>query len=178
MSKVEVNSNLQTIKHYQTFFDEIIKVWGVFVECFGGNIMYKIDIFIDNATENSGYTPTIIPAFGKCLIIKLGIHDFSNREQITFQLAHEFGHYVFYALLGLDKSLAGIKEENLCTALSLGVIARLYPEKTAFWADYVNGLKEEKYNLGDMIAKSCNYSIYKIKNLILEECRRLYDGGL
>ena len=57
MKTFEVNGNLEDEKDFDIFYDSIIRTWNVFNETFGTNVMSKIDLYVDNATEKSGYTP-------------------------------------------------------------------------------------------------------------------------
>jgi len=128
-------------------------------------LMNSIDLLIDNATEGSGYTPIITPILGKYLIIKLGIKDNYEASQIFFESSHEFMHYVFYAIQGLDKEFADAEEEAICTAASLIIIKEFYPKELVYWCGHVNS-KDEKYRKGVDIAKSVEFDFKKLKELV------------
>ena len=92
MKNFEWNGYLDEIPNYKIFIDCIFKTRDIFIETFGISIMSKVELFLDNATQDSGYTPTITPIFNKYLIIKLGISDFSN---IVAQLSrHKFNIFI------------------------------------------------------------------------------------
>lgn len=169
---IEINGNLYDIKNYKNFENNIMSVYSIFNDYFGMDIMNKIDLYVDNATENSGYTPIITPVFRKYLIIKLGITDFSKSEQIVFQFAHELCHYVFYSMLGLNKDFANREEENICSAMSLVVIKMLFPDKFSFWKRYVSSLIDKNYHGGLEVAESVHYSLEQLKNKILQICEQ------
>lgn len=166
----EINGNLTDIPNYNNFKTNILTVYSIFYEHFGKEIMGKIELYIDNATENSGYTPIITPILKKHLIIKLGISNFSNSEQIVYQFSHELCHYVFYSILGLKKEFADKEEENICSAMSLVIMKRIFPNKLNFWKSHISGLTNENYSGGLSIAESVNYDIEKLKTKIIKLC--------
>ncbi len=169
MKKFEVNGNLEDEKDFDIFFYNIKKVWEIFNRTFGIDTMSKFDLYVDNATEKSGYTPIITVILRKYIIIKLGIDDFSYAEKIVYQFSHELCHYVFYSLKGLDKPKADTYEENICSAMSLIMINMLYPESANKWVTYVHNLKNEKYKNGARIAIDCNFDINVLKSMIYEK---------
>ena len=57
----EINGNLGNILNYDIFKETICKVRNRFVNLFGEEIMSRIPLLVDNATEMSGYTPIISP---------------------------------------------------------------------------------------------------------------------
>lgn len=168
MKNFEVNGNLEDEENFKNFLENIKKVMNVFVDTFGLDTMSKIDLYIDNAIEKSGYTPIITVILKKYIIIKLGINDFSNSEQIIYQFSHELCHYVFYSLKGLDKPKADSIEENICSAMSLVLIKILCPDKINKWLTYVNNLNNKNYNNGGKIAENCNFDINILKKQIYE----------
>lgn len=174
MGIIEINGNLVDEKNYEVFKKIINEVLNIFIKTFGKSTMKKYDLFIDNATRSSGYTPCITVLLEKHLTIKLGIEDFSNREQIAYQLSHELCHYVFYTLKGLDREKADVKEENICSAMSLVIINLLFPEKINKWIRHVNNLEDKNYNNGVVIAIECNFDINILKNKIFEVCKIIY----
>lgn len=109
----EINGNLGNIINYQNFENIICKVRNRFIELFGEEIMSRIPVYVDNATDiMSGHTPIITPILGKYLCIKLNIGNFLDSQRIVFQYAHELCHYVFYSIKGLDKPFADEYEES------------------------------------------------------------------
>lgn len=170
MKKFEINGNLYDIENFDTFCDCIVKTRNIFIETFGEETMSRIDLYIDNATSYSGYTPITTVILNKYIIIKLGICDFSNTEQIVYQFAHELCHYVFYSLKVLNKEKANMIEENICSAMSLVIINALFPNNISKWTSYVSNLKNEKYKFGAYIARNIDFDITKLKNLIFNLC--------
>jgi len=175
MNVVEINGNLVDEKDYDIFMKTIIEIFVIFSKTFGNSIMKKYDLFIDNATQNSGYTPITTVLLKKHITIKLGIKEFSNDEEIAYQFSHELCHYVFYSLKGLNKEKADIAEENICSAMSLVIINLLFPNKINKWINHVNGLKNNNYNKGAIIAKKCDFDINILKNRIHEICEIVYN---
>lgn len=170
MGRYEINGNLQDEENYNIFSTYIAKIMNIFKENFGDKVMTKIDLYIDNATQNSGYTPITTIILKKYIIIKLGISNFAKREQIVFQFSHELCHYVFYALKGLDKEKADSIEENICTAMSLIMINKIFPDSIESWKSYVSKLTNENYNKGTKIAEENDFDINKLKEKIYENC--------
>lgn len=169
--KFEVNGNLfgeYGLKNQKDFLETISIVKCQYDIVFGQEVMNKYDLYIDNATKDSGYTPIITPILKKYLIIKLGISDNDSRSKIAYQFAHELTHFVFYSYLGLDKPLANSMEETICSAASLIIIKKLFPEEFVGWNNYVNNLKEEHYRKGVEYALSIEYSLMELKNKIIE----------
>lgn len=170
MRTFEVNGNLEDEDNFDKFLNIISIVMSIFSNAFGNDVMSKIDLYIDNATEKSGYTPITTVVLKKYIIIKLGIEDFSDVEKIIYQFSHELCHYVFYSIKGLNKSKADIKEENICSAMSLIIINKLYPSKKDEWLKYVNSLTNENYKNGGKIAINCNWDINVLKDEIYKLC--------
>ena len=140
----EVNGNLEDEKDFNLFLENVAKTMIIFTSCFGKNVMSKIDLYVDNGIKSTGYTPITTVILKKYIIIKLGIEDFSNVEQIVYQFAHELCHYVFFSLKGLNRTKAEIQEENICSAMSLILIKRLYPNSINKWITHVENLSDEK----------------------------------
>lgn len=82
----EINGNLENILNYQNFERTICHVYGSFLKLFGDEIMFKIPLYVDNATEMSGHTPIITPILGKYLCIKLGVKSFADTKEIIFSV--------------------------------------------------------------------------------------------
>lgn len=173
MKNKEINGNLCDIPNYDIFFTNIIKVIGIFTHTFGTDIMEKIDLYVDNAVNdsNSGYTPITTPILKKYIIIKLNIEDFSRDQKIVYQFSHELCHYVFYALKGFDKENADVFEENICSAMSLIILRMLYSEDVfEYWLNYVKNLADENYRGGFDVAREVEFDINKLKQKIYQIC--------
>lgn len=166
ISTLQINSNLDEIENYGIFQSQIIKVFIKFYQLFGGDLMTKIPIYVDNATSGSGHTPIITPIFGKYLCIKLGISDFIYTEQIVYQFSHELCHYVFYSLKGLNKPFADTREEMICSAMSLCILKDFYSNIQRH-VEYVSRLENIGYRNGGILAKRLNYSSRKLADMIL-----------
>lgn len=169
MGYYEINGNLDEIQNYNIFSAMIGVTFQTFIETFGKEVMGKIDLYVDNATEGSGYTPITTVILKKYIIIKLGISDFSKADQIIYQFAHELCHYVFCSLKGLDHKASNL-EENICSAMSLIMINKIFPELINGWEEHVSGLKDDNYNKGVIIAKEVDYDIMKLKQKIYKFC--------
>jgi len=171
----EINGNLANILNYSNFESVICLVRNRFIELFGAEVMSRIPLYVDNATQMSGYTPITTPILGKYLCIKLGVMSFLNTPVIIFQFAHELCHYVFYSLLGLDKPFADEREESICVAMSLcvlkdfGVDIELRKDDIESWVDYVSKLDNLGYRKGATVAAAVNYNSNKLSSLILKE---------
>lgn len=164
----EISGNLSEIENYHTFLYWVGKVYNLFCDVFGEEVMTKIDLYVDNVVseETTGHTPIITPILGKYLIIKLGIEDFSNIEEIVYQFSHELCHYIVYSIKGIDKPRATIYEEQICSAMSLVVIKMLFANRINFWLNYVKAIKDEKYRGGAKIAEDISFDIIQLKELI------------
>lgn len=173
--KFEINGNLGNILNYKSFENTICQIYGIFLKLFGDEIMLKIPLYIDNATEMSGHTPIITPILGKYLCIKLGIKNFADTQEIIFQFSHELCHYVFYSLLGMDRPFPDEKEESICTAMSLcvlkdfGVDIELRKDNIESWVDYISRLDNLGYRQGAAVARDFNYSSEELRLFILKE---------
>lgn len=175
MNVIEINGNLSEEKDFPVFCKFIVEILKIFYLTFGEKVMEKYDLFIDNATKNSGHTPMATVLLKKHITIKLGIDNFSNQEQIAYQFSHELCHYVFYSLQGLNKEKAGVIEENICSAMSLVIIKLLFPKNINRWVNYSNNSDDERYNKGAVIAEECNFDINILKNKIYETCGIVYN---
>lgn len=168
MCHFEINGNLkyESDLDFPIFIDVVCAVRNWFIEAFGEKIMSTYDLFVDNATTGSGYTPITIPVLDKYIIIKLNIGKQNFPDTIAFQFGHELMHYVFYVRKGIGKELADEKEEAICTAVSLIVIKKFYPHVFETYNAYVRTLPREGYRNGVDIARIIDYDIEKIKELI------------
>lgn len=178
MCSLEINGNLYEIDGINEFETSIVKVFQLFIEHFGLDIMNQIDLYIDNAINDSmsGYTPIITPVFKKFLIIKLGIENFKLFDKIVYQFSHELCHYLFYCIYGLNKQPADLQEESICSAMSLCVIKNLYPQVTDFYKELVKNLDNKGYQHGYIIANKLNYDIKELKEIIFNKnkCTNLF----
>lgn len=167
----EVNGNLEKVDNFDIFLNNIIRVYSMFEDCFGKEIMSRIDLYVDNATGvSAGYTPIATVILKKYIIIKLGIDDFTDSVKTVFQFSHELCHYVFYSLKGITIGLANGKEESICTAMSLIVINSIMPNEFDLMFQHVSGLENNDYRQGAEVAKNIDFDINKLKELILNEC--------
>lgn len=168
----EINGNLfdddYGLKNSKDFLEVIRIVKNIYDTIFGMEIMDKYDLYVDNATENSGYTPIITIILQKYVSIKLGISIKSSRSTIAFQFAHELTHFVFYSYFGLNKPQANYMEETICTAASLIVIRMLFPTEFVDWDNYVRHLEKEYYKQGADYAERLEYNLENLKNKIIE----------
>ena len=119
----EINGNLYGecgLKNVQDFEEVIIKVKNLYDRIFGKDAMNEYDLYIDNATENSGYVPIITIILSKYIIIKLGIYENDSKGKIALQFAHELTHYVFYSYFGLPYPITWTSsKEYILSALLL-----------------------------------------------------------
>lgn len=166
---IEINGNLDNsegLANFEIFQRVIIEILEFYKKYFGSDTMSAIELYIDNATANSGYTPITTPVFKKYLIIKLGIDNASNKAQIAFQFSHELMHYVYFVKYGFDKKRADEKEESVCTAASLIVLYNLYPGSFCEYNNYVKNLTSNKYRKGAEVAKMVNYDMNTLKEMV------------
>lgn len=166
----EINGNLANnstgLENYKDFSEVISIVKIIYDEIFGLDIMNKYDLYIDNATENSGWVPIITPILKKYLIIKLSIYPNDRQSKIAFQFAHELTHFVFYSYFGIDKLIANDDEETMCTAASLIVIKILFSEEFDDWNKYVKNLEQSKYKNGADYAEKIGYNLQELRDKI------------
>lgn len=167
----EINGNLSDkdngIANYSDFEEVICKVKEIYDGIFGIERMNQLDLFIDNATENSGWTPITTTVLGKYIIIKLNVKPSTSKSTIVFQFAHELTHFVFKVYYGIDKPNAGDLEETICTAASLMMVKELYPEDFNEKNNYVKDLRYIGYRHGAEHAKQLEYNFYKLKQEII-----------
>lgn len=157
MGQFEINGNLfdekyglaninlftNTILTVRTFY--LMKIGPMYSEC--------IDLYVDNATAGSGYTPNITCVLNKILMIKLCIPQTGTESQIAFQFAHEYMHYIFYCKYGLQKMAADDREEAICSAASLIVLHNMYPAAFEMFNNYVKNLSNNAYRAGAELAE-------------------------
>lgn len=161
-----LNNNLEGLKNYKYFSEIIYRVKIIYDEIFGLDIMNKYDLYIDNATENSGWAPIITPILKKYFIIKLAIYPNDVQSKIVFQFAHELTHFVFYSYFGIDKPRANDEEEIMCTAASLILIKMLFSKDFEFWNEYTKSLEERKYRQGADYAEKIGYNLQELRDKI------------
>lgn len=165
MEKFEINGNLSGdggLEDYEIFESTICIIRTYYINLFGDEFMSTIDLYVDNATQNSGYTPVITPILGKYLIIKLGVSDGDARGKIAYQFAHELMHYAFYVKYGLDKQPADVREESICSAASLIVLHDLFLQDFDGYKVHVKTLENIAYRGGAEIAESVDYDFKKL----------------
>ena len=144
----------------------ICNVRNFYISHFGEQFMNSIDLYVDNATRNSGHTPIIAPVLGKYLMIKLGITPEYDEARIAFQFAHELMHFVFYIKYGLDKKLADEKEEAICSAAALIVVHNFYPKHFNSCNNYVKSLQRVDHKKGAEIAEEIEYQFADLIKMI------------
>lgn len=166
MKKYEINGNLDNekygLKNYEAFEKTIADVWEYFETHLGSEALVGPELYIDNGTTDTGYTPITTPVWKKYVIIKLGIKPNSRESQIAFQFSHELMHYVYFVKYGLNKNRADYKEEAVCTAASLCVLFDLFPNDLD---NYINSLCQEEYKgyrLGIEVANKINYDFSRL----------------
>lgn len=171
MNQLAINGLLGTepnsFENFNTFVFGILKVKQLFDTVFGLEIMSRINLFVDNATKDSGYTPVILPLFNSVILIKLGILPNSTEAEVAFQFSHELTHYVFFSLLGMDKPMANADEEAICSAASLIVIKTLYPKEFPLYKNSITTSPEIAYQKGVVLASELNYDMEKLKTSIM-----------
>ncbi|MCH5351663.1 MAG: hypothetical protein J1F39_06830 [Clostridiales bacterium] len=167
MKKFEISGSLTEIENFEIFHQTLRDVRNKFINLFG-SLLDRLSLYVDNSTAGSGYTPTTSVVLNAIVCIKLDIEDFSRREQITYQFAHEMTHFVYKCLIGLDKKQANEYEESICSAMSL---CMLYGNCKNFdsWCDHVKGLKNNGYRKGYDVAKGCNFDAAKLRDKIYDE---------
>jgi len=172
MKHWEISGNLDDeltgIENYATFESGICKVKSLYDQVFGLDTMNRIDFLVDNATGGSGYTPIATPVLNKLVVIKLRISPKDNEATVAYQFAHELTHVVFRAYFGMNKPKANDQEESICSAASLIVVKKLYPDIFPVYKKYVEALKISAYRNGATLADGLNYDIEKLKCLIAD----------
>ena len=166
----EISGNLSDektgIPNYTLFQTMICLVKQYYDEVFGLNRMNKIDFLVDNATEGSGYTPISTVVLGKIVVIKLNIGPSASPEQIVYQFTHELTHVVFRAYFGINKPLANEEEEAICTAASLIVGNKLFPNSFSAYEKYAECHPRIGYRNGVTLAKKISYDMNLLRTII------------
>ena len=166
----EINGNLYEkktgLKNVNMFQSTILKVINYYTEKFGEELLSNVPLYIDNATENSGYTPVTTKVLNEIIIIKLGISTEDPESKIAYQFSHEFMHYTFYSIFGLGKPHADDFEESICSAASLIVIKDLYPDSFDSYKKHVEGLANADYRAGAEVANNVGYDFAELVKLI------------
>ncbi len=167
----EINGDLSDkdygIVNYSDFEEVICQVKNRYDTVFGIKLMNQLDLYIDNATENSGWTPITTTVLGKYIIIKLNVKPSTLKNTIAFQFAHELTHFVFKIYHGIHKPKANDLEETICTAASLIIVKELYPEDFDEKNHYVKALRYIGYSNGAEFARLLGYDLYKLKQEII-----------
>lgn len=168
MKKFEISGSLTEIENFDIFRQTLRDVRNRFITLFGASILDRLPLCVDNCTAGGGYTPTTSVVLDAIVCIKLKIEDFSRREQITYQFAHEMTHFVYKCLIGIDKKPANEYEESICSAMSL---CFLYGNCKNFeaWCDHVKGLKNDGYRKGYGVAYDCSFDPAKLRDKIFDE---------
>jgi len=169
----EINGNLSQIENYNFFSHAIASVMVEFNGMFGSKIMSKYPLYIDNCNNkenaNCGYTPIITPVLKQILVIKLGIDNFGDFAKTVFQLSHELCHYVFYSIKGIEKPLADIEEEKICSAMSLIILKALCDNNTfESYCNYVKELAISHYREGFFFAEELDFKKENIVKKIID----------
>lgn len=167
----EINGNLYDeqygLKNIKDFEEVIISVKNLYDQLFGEEVMNKHSMYIDNATADSGYTPSITVILRRYLIIKLSISSNNRKSKIAYQFGHELTHFVFYSYFGLDKPLANFDEEMICSAASLIIVKKLFPNDLNMFKSHVNSLSQDYYRKGVEYAESIDYDLENLKKSII-----------
>lgn len=169
MWRIEINGNLEGkygLKNYKLFEKTVLEVYSYFWGRLSDKFPKAPELYIDNATENSGYTPVTTPVLEKYIIIKLCVLPDDSASRIAFQFAHELMHYVFYAKYGMKKEKAWDREESICTAASL-----IYLHDTDFRGfelqnNHVKTLDYAGYREGSLLAGRVGYDFNKLVELV------------
>lgn len=165
MWPIEINGNLDGpggLKNYGLFQKTILEVYSYFAKKIMSQYPDGPELYIDNATDNSGYTPVTTPIFCKYVIIKLHIVSTDPASKIAFQFAHELTHYVYYTKYGLNKKKADDSEETVCTAASLIYLHDVMPENFASYNEYIKKQGNVGYRNGAVFAEQIEYDFMKL----------------
>lgn len=170
MATFEISGNLDDdeygLKNFKTFMSVVCRVREYYEKYFGTEYMNQIRLFVDNATEDSGYTPITTPILGEYITIKLGIKSENEESLIAYQFAHELMHFVFFIKFGLGKERADIREESICTAASLIYLYHFYKEGFTRQNQRVKQLSNEGYRSGAGLAESVKYDFGELIKFI------------
>ncbi len=168
-ARVEINGNLDVpesgLRNYKEFSSVIVQTINYYKK-YISTLGTKIDLYIDNATQDSGWTPVTTPVFRKFVIIKLGIRENDPQVKIAFQFAHELMHYAFYEKYGINKTFADVREESICTAASLIYIKDSFPMEFQSYVEYVKNLENEGYRKGAEVAEKVNYDFRQLVKMM------------
>lgn len=168
----EINGNLDDaqsgLANYSQFEQAICRVKKFFDDVFGADRLNSIDLFVDNATADSGYTPITTTILGKYVVIKLRIAPDDKESEVAYQFAHELTHFVFRAYLGINKPHANEQEETICSAAAVMTIKLLYPLDFSSYDKHIRGLGNNAYRNGAYLAESIQYDFQKLKSMIEE----------
>lgn len=167
----EINGNLADkkdgIKNYNMFARAISITKCYFDTVFGVDCLNKVPFSVDNATDDSGYTPINTVILDKVVVIKLGIKPDDDEAKVVYQFAHELTHVVFKAYFGINKPYAGEDEEMICTAAALTVVKNIYPNELYKFIKTASASDNIGYQNGVPLADAISYDMEKIKDLIL-----------
>ena len=168
MRYFEINGNLsnESELNYTIFSNVVSLVRNFYIDQFGENLMNSIELYVDNATEGSGPFPIITPIFRKYLIIKLGIRKNDSVAEMVFQSSHEFMHYIYFAIKGINKEKADVEEESICSAASLILVKMFYPLDFPYYYELLKNYNNEGYRKGVHVAESVDYDFQKLKELV------------
>jgi len=166
MKTFEINGNLLDEdglgKNYSKFENTICNVRNYYIDYLGAEFMNSLDLYVDNATSSSGYTPIITPILNKYLTIKLGITPECGEAQIAYQFAHELMHFVYFVKYGLGKDLNNFQEESICSAASLIIVRDLYPERFDEYNKHLKKADKSHYRKGTEVAAKVNYQFEEL----------------
>lgn len=172
MKHWEISGNLDDaqdgLANYPQFQQAICRVKKLFDDIFGAEKLNSIDLFVDNATAGSGYTPITTTILGKFVVIKLGVAPDDKERKVAYQFAHELTHFVFRTYLGINKPPANAWEETICSAAALTAIKQLYPSDFNLYDGHVRGLSNIAYRNRAYLAESIGYDFQRLKRIIEE----------
>ena len=164
----ELNDSLEFengITNFRTFKNVVNEVWIFYEKHLGNDLMNSIDLFIDNATCDCGYTPVTINVLNKFVIIKLNANSNSQEPEIAYVFAHELMHFIFFCKYGLLRDVDYDKEEAICTAASLIYIKEFYTKCFDSCNAHVKGL-QSVYSKGSSIAENVSYNFDSLIKMI------------
>lgn len=169
MWQFEINGNLSGsggLKNYELFQKTILEVNSYFLQRLSHKFPDGVDLYIDNATCDSGYTPITTPVLKRYIIIKLCVSPDDPSSKIAFQFSHEMMHYVFYTKYGLNREIAGDREESICTAASLIYLHDTDPSGFVLQNNHVKTLEYAGYRNGASLAEQVGYDFSKLVELV------------
>jgi hypothetical protein len=166
----EINGNLNNdqsgLSNYQAFQHVVSSIKNYYDKVFGEEIMNRIPFLVDNGTSDSGYTPIATPVLERIVVIKLGIRSTDDKAKIAYQFAHELTHVVFWAYFGMKKPRATEDEEAICTAASLIIIKKLYPDHFEVFEQCASSNSDKRYQKGVPLAKELSYDMEELRSRI------------